>query len=105
MHLYQASPSHAGDLLLLIFEVLKDDAHYRPLTSTDVTRNSIIHVERIPSLSKVYVVEPAVKQIVLTNNLHEVSRVVPFLVAHCSSVLARFGLLLWCCSSEAWFLC
>ena len=76
MHLYQASPSHAAGLPLLIFEVLKDDAHSSSLSPPDITRNGIIHVDRIPFLSKVYVVEPAVKQIVLTNNLHEVSRVV-----------------------------
>ena len=75
MHLYQASPAHAALVPLLIFEVLKDDGHPPPLSPTSVTHHGIIHVDRIPFIHKVYVVEPAVKQVVLTNNLHAVSLV------------------------------
>ena len=81
MHLYQASPAHAADLPLLIFEVLKDDAHPPSVTWSGVTRNGIIHADRIPQLSKVYVVEPALKQVVVSYNLHEVSRVSVILFA------------------------
>ena len=80
MHLYQASPAHAALVPLLIFEVLKDNGHPPPLSPTSVTRHGIIHVDRIPFIRKVYVVKPAVKQVVLTNNLHAVSLVFLLLV-------------------------
>lgn len=69
MHLYQATASSTKELPLTIIEELFKDHH----SMAEVAENGIIHSERIPYLAKVYVLEPAVKQVYLACDLHRVS--------------------------------
>ena len=74
MKLFEATAALATDVPYMVYEVLKVDADNPSLTSSShVTGHGLAHAYRIPHLLKVYVIEPAPKQVVLTTNLHKVS--------------------------------
>jgi len=73
MHLFEASSALSSLVPLMVFEVLNVDADTVSLTEAQISVGGITDAERIPLISRLYVVEPAVKQVVLTKNLHAVS--------------------------------
>jgi len=69
MRLYLPTESSLKEMPLLVIEVFAD----KNTSTNDVPSHGIIHSERIKYLSKVYVLEPSLKQVVVAWDLHVVS--------------------------------